>query len=151
MIEDPTGAERSSDARVDARGGGREGDRGQGMENSRRGRTAADGVEAALACSERAGATSVPNIPERWRAASPVEECENDSAQEAVQGRLKVKSWRPISLLSTLGKILEAVIADRISYAVETFGLSPTTHFGGGKQRSVEQALLLLQEHIYKV
>ncbi|KAL9561263.1 hypothetical protein ACKAV7_014618 [Fusarium commune] len=43
------------------------------------------------------------------------------------------KSWRPISLLSTLGKMLEAVIVDRIS-----------------KKRSAEQALLLLQEHIYK-
>ena len=26
------------------------------------------------------------------------------------------KSWRPISLLSTLGKILEAVIAERLSW-----------------------------------
>jgi hypothetical protein len=60
------------------------------------------------------------------------------------------KAWRPISLLSTLGKILEAVMADRISYAVETFGLLPTNHFGGRKQQSAEQALLLLQEHIYK-
>lgn len=61
------------------------------------------------------------------------------------------KSWRPILLLLTLGKLLEAVIADRISYAVETFGLLPTNYFGGRKQRSAEQALLLLQEHIYKV
>ncbi|KAI7758835.1 hypothetical protein LZL87_013818 [Fusarium oxysporum] len=60
------------------------------------------------------------------------------------------KAWRPISLLSTLGKILEAVMADRISYVVETFGLLPTNHFGGRKQRSADQALLLLQEHIYK-
>ncbi|KAM5527567.1 zinc knuckle [Fusarium oxysporum f. sp. phaseoli] len=41
-------------------------------------------------------------------------------------------------------------MADRISYAVETFGLLPTNHFGGRKQRSAEQALLLLQEHFYK-
>ena len=59
------------------------------------------------------------------------------------------KAWRPISLLSTLGKILESVIADRISYAVETFGLLPTNHFGARRKHSAEQALILLQEHIY--
>ena len=60
------------------------------------------------------------------------------------------KAYRPISLLATLGKVLESVIADRISYAVEEFGLLPTNHFGARKQRSTEQALTLLQEHIYK-
>jgi hypothetical protein len=49
-----------------------------------------------------------------------------------------------------LGKILEAVIAERISYAVKEFGLLPTNHFGARKRRSAEQALLLLQEEIYK-
>lgn len=39
---------------------------------------------------------------------------------------------------------------DRISYAVEEFGLLPTNHFGARKKRSTEQALTLLQEHIYK-
>ena len=32
---------------------------------------------------------------------------------------------------------------------VETFGLLPTNHFGARKKRSTEQALVLLQEHIY--
>jgi len=52
-------------------------------------------------------------------------------------------------LLSMLGKVLESVIAKRISYAVETFGLLPTNHFGAKKKRFTKQALLLLQEHIY--
>lgn len=60
------------------------------------------------------------------------------------------KAWRPISLLSTLGKILEAIVAERLSYAAETFGLLPANHFGARKRRSTEQALLLLQEQIYK-
>ena len=60
------------------------------------------------------------------------------------------KAWRPISLLATLGKTLEAVVAERISYAVEEHRLLPTNHFGARKQRSTEQALLLLQEHIYQ-
>jgi hypothetical protein len=62
----------------------------------------------------------------------------------------KAKAWRPISLLPTLGKVLEAVVADRLSYAVETHALLPTNHFGARKQRSTEQALILLQERIYK-
>jgi Reverse transcriptase (RNA-dependent DNA polymerase) len=60
------------------------------------------------------------------------------------------QNWRPISLLSTLGKVLESVIAERISYAVETHGLLPDNHFGARKMRSTEQALLVLQEQIYK-
>ncbi|XP_044717971.1 reverse transcriptase (RNA-dependent DNA polymerase) domain-containing protein [Hirsutella rhossiliensis] len=60
------------------------------------------------------------------------------------------KAWRPISLLSTLGKILESVVAERISYAVETQGLLPANHFGARKRRSADQALVLLQERIYK-
>ena len=40
------------------------------------------------------------------------------------------KAWRPISLLSRLGKVLESVVAERISHAVETCGLLPTNHFG---------------------
>ncbi|OAQ61336.1 reverse transcriptase [Purpureocillium lilacinum] len=46
------------------------------------------------------------------------------------------------------GKVMEAVIAERISYMVETHGLLPANHFGARKRRSAEQALLL-QEHIY--
>ncbi|KAJ5148268.1 hypothetical protein N7526_001620 [Penicillium atrosanguineum] len=59
------------------------------------------------------------------------------------------KAWRPISLLATLGKVLESVIAEIILHAVETYGLLPTSHFGARNQRSAEQALLLVQEQIY--
>ena len=58
-------------------------------------------------------------------------------------------AYRPISLLSTLGKMMESIVADRISYLVETCGLLPKNHFGGRKQRSTTHALLLLQEKIY--
>lgn len=61
----------------------------------------------------------------------------------------RAEAWRPISLLSTLGKLLDAVIAERISFAVETHGLLLTNHFGARKQRSAQQALLLLQEQSY--
>jgi hypothetical protein len=59
------------------------------------------------------------------------------------------KFWKLISLLSTLGKAPESAVAERISPALETCVLLPTNHFGARKKRSVEQAFLLLQEHIY--
>jgi exonuclease III len=84
-------------------------------------------------------------LPSQWRNASiiPLKKPGKSNYNQA-------KAWRPISLLATLGKVLEAVVAERISYAVETFGLLPTNHFGARKQRSGEQAVILLQECIYK-
>jgi hypothetical protein len=83
-------------------------------------------------------------LPSQWRHAKiiPLKKPDKDDYTVA-------KAWRPISLLSTLGKLLESVIAERISHAVETHGLLPTNHFGARKQRSAEQALVLLQEQIY--
>ena len=83
-------------------------------------------------------------LPRQWRHAKiiPLKKPNKENYTIA-------KAWRPISLLATLGKILESVVAERISHAVETHGLLPTSHFGARKQRSAEQALLLLQEQIY--
>ena len=83
-------------------------------------------------------------IPRQWKVAKIIPLKKPDKGDYTL-----AKAWRPISLLSTLGKLLEAVVAERISFAVETYGLLPTNHFGARKQRSAEQALLLLQEHIY--
>ncbi|OAQ57451.1 reverse transcriptase [Pochonia chlamydosporia 170] len=84
-------------------------------------------------------------VPHQWRGAKIIPLGKPDKGDYTV-----AKAWRPISLLSTLGKIMEAVVAERISYAVETCGLLPANHFGARKRRSAEQALLLLQEQIYK-
>ncbi|KAF7117738.1 hypothetical protein CNMCM5793_006918 [Aspergillus hiratsukae] len=46
--------------------------------------------------------------------------------------------------------MLEAVIAQRLSYYAEVFGLLPPNHFGARKKRSSEQALNLLVEKIYE-
>jgi hypothetical protein len=82
-------------------------------------------------------------IPDQWRHARiiPLKKPGKDDYTVA-------KAWRPISLLATLGKVLESVVAERISHAVETYGLLLANHFGARKQRSAEQALILLQEHI---
>lgn len=41
--------------------------------------------------------------------------------------------------------------AERISHAIETHGLLPTSHIGARKQLAAEQALVPLQEQIYMV
>ncbi|OAQ57981.1 reverse transcriptase [Purpureocillium lilacinum] len=84
-------------------------------------------------------------VPHQWRTAKiiPLKKPERGDYTVA-------KAWRPISLLSTLGKVLEVVVAERLSYAVEAYGLLPANHFGARKRRSADQALMLLQEQIYK-
>jgi hypothetical protein len=83
-------------------------------------------------------------LPQQWRSAKiiPLKKPNKDDYTRA-------KAWRSISLPSTLGKLLEVVVVERISIAVETYRLLPANHFGARKQRSAEQALLLLQGRIY--
>ena len=53
-----------------------------------------------------------------------------------------------MALLNTIGKALEAVIAGRISYAAEQYGLFPKTHLGGRKGISVDHAIQLIIEKV---
>ena len=59
------------------------------------------------------------------------------------------KSYRPISLLNTLSKNMEFILAKRISAIAEIHHLLPTTHCGGRKSSSTEHAIHLLLEQIY--
>jgi hypothetical protein len=56
------------------------------------------------------------------------------------------KSYRPIALLSTIGKALEAILATRLSYLVEQHQLLLDYHVGGRRGRSPEHAVHLLLE-----
>jgi hypothetical protein len=60
-------------------------------------------------------------------------------------------AYRLITLLNTLEKILEAVIARRIRYAVEAHKLLPETQMGARRGRLTETALHLLTEKIYTI
>ncbi|PSK37231.1 hypothetical protein B9Z65_1973 [Elsinoe australis] len=60
------------------------------------------------------------------------------------------KAYRPISLIPTISKGLEAVIAARLSYIAERYKLLPENHFGARPKRSAEQALNLVIEKIYQ-
>ena len=61
----------------------------------------------------------------------------------------KPKAYRPVALLNTIGKIMESIMATRISWWMEEFQLLPPGHMGGRKMVSVEQAIHLLLERIH--
>ena len=49
--------------------------------------------------------------------------------------------WRPISLLSIVGKVLEAIIGTRITSAVEDYNVLLEGQIGNCKGRSTETAI----------
>jgi hypothetical protein len=51
------------------------------------------------------------------------------------------ESYRPVALLNTLGKILESIVATRISYLMEKHKLLPATHLGGRRGISTDHAI----------
>ncbi len=63
---------------------------------------------------------------------------------------LDPEAFRLISLLPTLSKALESLVAQRISLLAEIYGLLPDNHFGARKRRSSVDALLVLQEKIFQ-
>lgn len=60
------------------------------------------------------------------------------------------KSYRPVALMNTLGKIMDTVLARRIQHITETCELLPHTHMGGRKNLSCEHAIHLLMEKVHK-
>jgi len=60
-------------------------------------------------------------------------------------------AWRPIALLSTIGKIIETVAARWLSDLAEREKLLPDTQMGNRRSRSTETALDMLTEQIYTV
>lgn len=60
------------------------------------------------------------------------------------------KAYRPISLLPTISKILEKIVARRLSFLAETYSLLPANHFGGRPKRSSEQAVDVIVEQIHR-
>src|SRR5437667_11580212 len=62
----------------------------------------------------------------------------------------KPNAYRPIALESTIGKVLESVMAEYISYLCETHKLLPKHHFRGRPGRTTEDAMLILSESIHQ-
>ena len=56
--------------------------------------------------------------------------------------------WRPISLLSTIGKVIKATISDRIAEAAEEHKLLPEGQIGNRRQRSTDLAIRLITKAV---
>ncbi|KAI0997711.1 hypothetical protein K3495_g10478 [Podosphaera aphanis] len=61
------------------------------------------------------------------------------------------KSYRPIALLNSMGKLLEKLVANRISKAAEDFNLLPEEQMGARPKRSTISAVELLTEQIHTI
>ena len=61
----------------------------------------------------------------------------------------KPNAYRPIALENTLGKVIESVMMELLSYAAEAYNLLPPQHFGGRPGRTGEDAMLILTERIH--
>ena len=62
----------------------------------------------------------------------------------------KPKAYRPIALENTIGKILESVMADTLSYLTEKYELLPAQHYGERPGRTAEDAMMILSENIHE-
>lgn len=58
------------------------------------------------------------------------------------------KAYRPVALEDTLGKVLESVIATRLSALAEAHQLLPATQFGGRPGRTTTDAVLFLTQKV---
>ncbi len=52
--------------------------------------------------------------------------------------------YRPIALLPTIGKVVEAVVARKVIEAAEAYSLLPTEQIGNREHRSTELAVRLV-------
>ena len=62
----------------------------------------------------------------------------------------KPNAYRPIALENTIGKVLESITTELLSYLIETHKLLPANHFGARPQRTTEDAMMVLTENIYR-
>lgn len=74
-------------------------------------------------------------VPAHWKEATIIPLTKVTNPQAA-------KDYRPISLLSVLGKVLESVVNARLSYHLEAESLLSPTQFGFRRKRTAEQLLL---------
>ena len=84
-------------------------------------------------------------VPKSWRTARMVPIPKPNKPDYSLP-----KAYRPISLLPTISKGLERIVAKRLAYLAEKLGLLPENHFGGRRKRSSEQALDVLMEAILR-
>ena len=60
----------------------------------------------------------------------------------------EAKAYRPIALENTLGKLIESIVTELLSYTVEEHQLIPPQHYGGRPGRTGEDAMMMMMERI---
>lgn len=60
------------------------------------------------------------------------------------------KAYRPIALLNTLGKALEAIFANRLAYLADVHQFLPSRHTGGRRLASTKHAIHFLLQRIHQ-
>ena len=68
---------------------------------------------------------------------------------KTLQQQQQAGAWRPISLLSCIGKIIEALIGDRLADEVEATGLLPEGQMGNRRQRSTKLAIRVVTKTVH--
>lgn len=83
-------------------------------------------------------------FPRAWRTATTVilQKFDKEDYSEAA-------AYRPIALLSCLGKVLETAITRRLAHWAETNQILAQGHVGGRRQHSVEDAFVILTSWIH--
>ncbi len=84
-------------------------------------------------------------LPDQWKVAKIILLRKPDQPSYILPG-----AYRPISLLSTLGKAMESVIATRIDYLADKHSLLSGNYLSGLKRKSTVDPLMTLQEKIYQ-
>lgn len=83
-------------------------------------------------------------LPTHWKGAKIIVIPKPDKPDYTIP-----KAYRPISLLQTISKGLERIVAQRFSEYLERTGQLALTQFGARPRRSTEQALTILVEKVY--
>jgi hypothetical protein len=86
-------------------------------------------------------------FPEQWRKAIVV--VLRKPGKTAKQLEL-VNGWRPVSLLCVLGKVIEAIVGNRVAAAAEEHKLLPDGQMGNRRNRSTELAIRLVTEQVHE-
>ena len=81
-------------------------------------------------------------IPKKWK------EAHIQPILKKGKDRRKLDSYRPISLLSCVGKLLERVVNTRLMWHLESLGFLADTQTGFREHRSTEDQLALLAQQI---
>nr|AAA21781.1 pol-like protein [Neurospora crassa] len=99
----------------------------------------------AMACLASAS-LRLGHFPQRFKDAKVVvlKKPGKSAAQQKLAG-----AWRPISLLSNVGKILEALVAKRLTQAAEEFNLLPEGQMGNRAGRSTEFAVRVVTDAVH--